>query len=301
MKAFRVIVWYVLAVLVTSAVVAPFIYNWSQANLIGLDLFSWLERQPFPRYFRRTVMVTALVFLPFFLRKLGVRKWTEIGLSAEVEKTPRFVWGIILGGLCIFILDAINLSVGARQFRPEVDSDLLYKFVLVSILIAGLEETFFRGVVLGQLRKHFGFWTALTLSSLFFSALHFVGNNPPPDTGVVDVDWTTGFVMILYSFEVFVVWDKLLFSFTALFLAGLILGYSYLKKGSLYFCIGVHAGWVFMLKTTGLLTDNTPVQNARPWLYGWGLYDGLIGIVILLVFWAGLALYENRRGNQNRF
>lgn len=296
MRTFRVIILYVVAVLLTGAVLSPLVYQISQALALGTNLFSFLQQFDFPQYFRRTSMVAALVYLPTFLKAMGVRSWAEIGLGAEVEKGSRFVWGIIFGGACIFILTAINVALGAREFRPDPDIDKIYKFAVTAVVVAGLEEVFFRAVVLTQLRRTMSFMKALLLCSFFFAFVHFL--KPAPGSHGDEVFWYSGFQLIPESLVSFTRPDEIAFQFTALFLAGLILGYSFLKKGSIYFCIGIHAGWVFMLKTTGLLTDNT--SKTITWLNGSGLYDGVIGIGILLVFLVILVIYENRRGDTGR-
>ena len=42
--------------------------------------------------------------------------------------------------------------------------------------------------------------------------------------------------------------------FFSLTLAGILLGLAYQRTGNLYFSIGLHAGWIFWLKTYGAFT-----------------------------------------------
>ncbi len=69
--------------------------------------------------------------------------------------------------------------------------------------------------------------------------------------------------------------------FFNLTLAGVLLGLAYQRTGNLYFSIGLHAGWIFWLKSYGTLT--TPVANALPWLFGTNkLIDGWLALAVLI-------------------
>ncbi len=290
MRTFKLIFLYIVLVAFFGALLSPIIYNFVQALSMDNNLVFWLQEQDFARYFRRTVMVVALVLMIPFLAKLGVN-WTDIGLSAETGRSRRFFGGVLVGVLSIFCLGLVYFVTGARDWRVDPNLTYMIRFLFTAIIVAGLEEVFFRGIILSRLRKTMSFWLALVSSSLFFAGIHFL--KPGPDFGSVDVTWHSGFMLIPQSFSAFLDPTAILSQFTALFLAGLILGYAFLKKQSLYFSIGLHAGWVYALKSMGLLTDNT--RHLNPLIYGQGLYDGLFGIVMLLVVLTGLMIYESRQ------
>jgi len=289
-RTFKLIFLYIFAVAFIGAVISPLVYNFVQALSIDNNLVYWLQEQDFSRYFRRTIMVSALILMIPFLAKLGVN-WTDIGLSAEYGRGRRFFGGILLGMASILCLGAVYYFTGARHFRADPNWSYLIRFVFTAIIVAGLEEIFFRGIILSRLRKTFAFWPALVSGSLFFAAVHFL--KPSADFGSVEVEWYSGFMLIPESFRAFADPTAIIYQFSALLLAGLILGYAFLKKKSLYFSIGLHAGWVFMLKTMGLLTDNSKALDPR--LYGNGLYDGLYGLIMLVILLTGLIIYESRQ------
>ncbi|MDZ4816468.1 MAG: CPBP family intramembrane glutamic endopeptidase [Verrucomicrobiota bacterium] len=298
MKTFWVITLYVLAVVVISAIVSPVVYNLVQAADLNNHVFDWVQQKDFALYFRRTVMVVGLVLLPVMLRRIAATTWSDIGLSAEIEKSSRFFWGFVFAVISMFILAAITLGTGLREIRADAKIEKIIWTIVVCVMVGGLEEVFFRGIILKQLRQRIHVVWALFLSSLFYAAIHFL--KPAADVGNVEIAWTAGFELIPQSFENFLHPQAVLYDFASLFLAGMVLGYSFLKKGSIYFCIGLHAGWIFTLQTTKILTDSTE-NISRPWLAGDEIYDGVYGIMILLVFWGVMAIYENRRGNQNQF
>ena len=68
--------------------------------------------------------------------------------------------------------------------------------------------------------------------------------------------------------------------FFNLTLAGVLLALAYQRTGNLYFSIGLHAGWIFWLKSYGAFTKD--VANANVWLWGTGkMTDGWLALVVL--------------------
>lgn len=290
MRTLRLILLYIVSVAFIGALIAPFAYNFMQALSIDNNLIHYLQGQDFARYFRRCVMLVALILMIPFLAKLGVN-WTDIGLSAETGRGRRFFGGVLVGIISILCLGLVYFITGARDFREDPSLSFLIRFIFTAVVVAGLEEIFFRGIILSRLRKTLPFWPALIIGSLFFAGIHFL--KPSPDFGSIEVLWYSGFLLIPESFIAFIDPAAIAYQFTALFLAGIILGYAFLKKKSLYFSVGLHAGWVFALKSMGLLTDNT--RPLDPMIYGAGLYDGLYGITMLVVVLIGLIYYESRQ------
>jgi hypothetical protein len=58
------------------------------------------------------------------------------------------------------------------------------------------------------------------------------------------------------------------------------LALAYQRTGNLYFSIGLHAGWIFWLKSFGFLTRATAGANA--WFWGTSrLIDGWAALIML--------------------
>ncbi len=67
-----------------------------------------------------------------------------------------------------------------------------------------------------------------------------------------------------------------------LFLVGVVLSCACLRPNSLYFAVGLHAGWVFLIKTNILLFDHVGT-NLR-WLFGDSkVVTGVLGWGLLIV------------------
>jgi hypothetical protein len=63
-------------------------------------------------------------------------------------------------------------------------------------------------------------------------------------------------------------------SFVALILVGVFLGMVRERTGHIGWCIGLHAGWVFVIQVARYLTDG---NDASPYAFLTGDYDGVIG------------------------
>ncbi len=134
--------------------------------------------------------------------------------------------------------------------------------VLTAVVVAVLEEILFRGAIFGTLRSICLWPVALVLSSMFFAILHFFGKpESPPEVG-----WATGVEVLLLMFQGFVDIGQIVPGFFTLTLVGSVLAMAYQRTGNLYFSIGLHGGWIFWLKSYGLLTHEVP--GTGTWLWG---------------------------------
>jgi membrane protease YdiL (CAAX protease family) len=78
----------------------------------------------------------------------------------------------------------------------------------------------------------------------------------------------------------FVEVEKVVPGFFNLTLAGALLALAYQFTGNLYFSIGLHAGWIFWLKSYGFLTRDAADANA--WFWGTSkLIDGWLALLVL--------------------
>jgi hypothetical protein len=98
-------------------------------------------------------------------------------------------------------------------------------------------------------------------------------------TAPAEITWTSGFEQLLRMAGGFVAFQALVPGFLSLTLAGMALATAYHRTGNLYFPIGLHAGWVFGLKTLNVLTAAGP--EARGLLrISRNLYDGWLGLAV---------------------
>ena len=162
--------------------------------------------------------------------------------------------------------------------------------LMIGVAVGIVEEVIFRGWLLNWLQKHlkpmkqFGCWMAIIFSSLYFALLHFLKPDVSPVIADNPVTITTGLVLFINGFEAMLKHTEF-WTLFALFLAGFLLAVVKVKiTNRLSAVIGIHAAWVFCIKTTKIFTDANLHSNWH-WLVS---SDGINGILTTL--WLALIL-----------
>jgi len=264
-----------------AALLAPWIYylaGWIATLLPSLDS---VARNPFHRYVNRCLLALALVSLWPLLRSMGMRSWADVGLGRAPRSWRLVSKGFSLGFASLACVALIAIAFGARHVRPDrAWTDIvghLFQISLTAIVVAGWEEVFFRGALFGVLRKALTWSAALWVSSSIYALLHFFEPSPATEP----VTWASGLTTLVKMMRGFGDLEKLAPGFLNLTLAGAILALAYQRSGSVYFSIGLHAGWVFWVKSYGYMTKQAGPINA--WFWGSSrLIDGWLCFVILL-------------------
>jgi len=284
LKAGRVIGLYAVAVVVIGSLLAPWVF---------LAIQEWggvLAQYPFRRVYNRVLLVVALVGLWPLLRSLGIRCWSDVGFIAVSKGGRQFAWGLLLGIASLGVAAQLVFLLGGRTVRGCEFDDLLAqcgKFLLTGLVVGLIEETFFRGGVQNVMQRGMPAKWALVVASAIYSLLHFL----KPKHIVIPVEsisWFTGFdyfgQVLFSSWEADGMWR----GFTTLWLAGIVLGSAFVWTRSLYLSIGLHAGWVFMLKMFSWATQRNPDVNA--WWTSSSLVDNVVvwpvmGLLWLVLWW----------------
>ncbi len=263
-----------------GALLAPWIHK-----LIGLantvsPLFQSLANQPFHRYVSRAFIVLGILGLWPFLRSLAISSWQDVGLKRTSNGRRDFARGLGLGFLSLMIVVLVTWVAGARVFKPDLSSTQLLKHLtnatLAAAVVSGIEEIFFRGAIFGALRRSHSWKASLLGSSAIYALLHFF-ERPAPSPSI---EWHSGLTTLASMSAGLVDLPRLIPGFLTLTVAGCILGLAYQRTGSLMLSIGLHAGWIFWLKSYGFLTR----ENAAASTWFWGsskLIDGWVAFVIL--------------------
>ncbi|MCX7722617.1 MAG: CPBP family intramembrane metalloprotease [Verrucomicrobiae bacterium] len=285
MRPLRAVLIYVAAVLLCGALVAPCVYQFAQAVS---ETFPGLASQPFHRFVNRTMLVAALIGLWPLLRATGLNSPAALGLAGHPRPLAMICSGAALGSGTVLAVASLALVTGARTLEPSLAGTAwvlkLAGITATAAVVAVLEETLFRGALFGALRKVWHWWFALVVSSLLFATAHFV------QSGRVQgpIGWLSGFVVLGHMFEGFLQFKRIAPMLINLWLVGAILCLGFQRTGSLHFPIGLHAGWVFMLKLYGWLTvqaehANTALWGTRKLVDGWVVLPVLIVLYIVLV------------------
>jgi membrane protease YdiL (CAAX protease family) len=297
MSTHQRLIIFLLFVLALTSILSPWFAigaDWLAEQLPGV------ERYPFSRIFNRTFMISGIVLFFVCRRLLRIGNLSELGFVSLRQGASDLLrgWSLAVASLAALLVAMSVAQVFEPYFRLSFSQSLSRSSsALLSGVFAGsLEEIFFRGILFKGLLQGGRLPRAFVLSSLFYSALHFV---KPGEAYFVDgFDPLAGFRHLFYTFTPFSEPFTILPGMFGLFLLGVVLSYAFLRTGNLYLAIGLHAGWIFGLKSVRVFGDYT--RNDLGWLFGSTdpkIISGVaswIGIasVLLLVHW----LTRNRCG-----
>jgi membrane protease YdiL (CAAX protease family) len=267
---------------------------------------------PFSRVFDRVAMVAALLTLIRLRRFTG---WSELGPLLGVRPGPpgpRFgSFGFSERGaeLAAGLLAAVA-AVGAgvawafaagRLGPPETAIDpvttQLLSILFGSTLAASIEEVFFRGLLLGSFAAHLRWPTAAWVSSALYAGIHLLASDP--GFVVRGFEPGAGFRYLGHALARQLE-PAALPPLAGLFLAGLVLALIVRLTGSLYYAVGLHAGWAasfrIVRRATHVLSEipGTSFLATHHFLVGTPWAWAAIALAGALVH-AGFALAARRR------
>jgi membrane protease YdiL (CAAX protease family) len=284
MRPIRSLLIYFAVVFLGGALLAPWLYWLAQWAAAHWPAFSGLAGKPFHRFLDRSLLGLALLCLWPLWRCGGARSWRELGFVPQGRPVRQILRGFALGWASLAAVALLALVGGTRAFilthsAAEVLRHLL-NATLTAVVVAILEELVFRGALFGLLRQSMPWPFALVISSAIYSAVHFIQKAE----ATLPVQWYSGLALL---WEMLRHPPPLVPAFFTLFVAGSILALCYQRTGALYFSIGLHAGWIFWLKTYGFLSHPS---GAHPTFWGPdSLVDGWLSFIVLAVLFILIA------------
>lgn len=240
------------------------------------------------RYFSRCLLVSALVLLPFLIRR--VKRIPDRGNRAEfalrkqswARRGAQLGTGLIIGVVALGTLALILHFTGASEPNGKsISFSKILSKALVPALGAGvIEEWVFRGLLLGLWLRACSLKTAWIGSSLMFSFLHFL--KPPKGMEIADpYAWHAGLEILGSTLGHFSDPTFFVTEFATLTFLGIVLAHSRIRSHSLCFAIGLHAGLVFALKTFSMTQTLNPDSPLHPWFIGGDLKSGILPLAAL--------------------
>ena len=260
---------YFIAIVVGGALLAPILF-WSAQALAAHGVFTFLTKYDFDTFFHRAILVAAVLLLWPLLRVSNVRGMADLGLATNPHWGRDVCRGILLSVIPLLFCAALLIALHVYSFRHFIVWPQIGTVLLAAISVPFIEETFFRGIVLGiLLRTGRKLLSVVTVSGLF-AVVHFLKGSEHESAIVT---WTSGFQSIGDAFAGFGDPMMVLAAFATLFLIGCILADARVLTRSLWLPIGLHAGWIFASGTFNSLARRQMV--ALPWL-GKNLLVGII-------------------------
>ena len=176
------------------------------------DMRDFLVADTIIQYFD---LIGVLLLLWILMRFVDKEPFIKLGFSLK-GKINDIILGMTLGLLLMAVGYTILILLGEIKFigfNYDLKNIMLLFLLFIAVSIA--EETYVRGYVLKNLLKSFNPIISLIISSAIFSLLHFFNPN-------------VNYIAL-----------------TELFIAGILLGISYVYTKNLWFPIALHLSWNF--------------------------------------------------------
>lgn len=247
-------------------------------------LLSPLAEFPLHRVFSRLTMLGVIVCTVWVMRRHGLARRDVLGFDLPFTAFLRGTLKGLAGGLLLMAAALVPLFLlGLREWNPERLSGagmvvlLVLRGLASGLLVALIEETFFRGAMQGALMRQNAPRLALLAVPAFYAAVHFLGRaaSVPAD----EVTALSGFIALGGFFTLYSEPLRILDAFIALYLVGLLLALVRQRWGDISRCIGLHAGFVTSIAVIRKISR--PADSE--WSFLVGDYDGLLGIWIALL------------------
>jgi uncharacterized protein len=258
---------------------------WNAVHALGPD---W----PFHRVVSRLWQLTLLVAFLLAMKRLRLRGRADWGYGLPRPAFLRqFAAGLGIGVATMLPMSIAMHVLGIHELRPGFDIPLLAGAVAegaaIGLVVAIIEETFFRGLMYRAVERESGFAAAAWCTALIYASIHFFARVKIP---AEDVGWDSGFQLLAGSLANLARPLTIIDSFLTLTLVGLMLALVRRHTGAIAACIGLHMGWVWVIKTT--LAVGREVEPS-PLSFLVSRFDGYTGW--LVAAWALLLVVVARR------
>lgn len=271
----RAFAWFVGIILLAGLIGACVAYP-------AYELTSTFAGWAFHRVASRIAMLVLALGLVWLCRHLQLTTKRDFGFALPWRRFLKqsLLWGLIgmaTAGVGAAFLLLTQLRVMNLSFVPSAAGFARIFLVGVGsgISVALLEETVFRGVMHTAIARESGAWTAALLTAPLFAVLHFFAKVRIP---AADIGWGSGFDLLVLSFAPLSHPALVLDSFLSWLVVGLILSLTRVLTGNIGVAIGLHAGWVVVLR---MLQESTTSGNSPAYSAWVGRFDGLLGYWLL--------------------
>lgn len=233
----------------------------SYIRIIGILLFSVFitifispiiaSLLPFHLYkiMSRTVLIVTFLLFYYY------RGFKGLGFEFNRRWWVLLILGLALGLFSIGIISAMMLYTSIRFIVSDVLwIRHLFAYLFTGLIVALVEECFFRGFILQALLKDTGMLASLFITNILYSVVHFLKPDVLGETGVLNLFSSIRAIPLFFA-PLFIKLPEIWPSIIGLFLVGVVLSMAYIRVRTLAMSIGLHAGWVMGIKTLSRGTD----------------------------------------------
>jgi membrane protease YdiL (CAAX protease family) len=249
---------------------------------------------PFHRLGERIGMLALLIGFLLVARRAGLADKQSLGYALPRRRfVHEMLLALAIGAVSMLAVVGIMTALGLRTW-PETASlsatalvQLVATRLLSGIAVAFIEETFLRGAMFAAIKRESGARTAIVLTAVIYSTTHFFASY---HIAADRVTASSGFDLLTGTLHLFGNPMDILDAFLCLFAVGVVLAVIRAVTGNIAACLGLHAGWVWVMLVTHQLS--TPVRN-EPLSFLLSGFDGFVGWLVLgWTILIGVGLYK---------
>jgi uncharacterized protein len=212
--------------------------------------------------------------------------WRQLGLGFLLGAGLLLLagWGMLQAGFFVWKDAAFSTQGVPNKFVTSVNLGKALRTVLPgAVIVALIEETLFRGVLLGIFLRALRAAPAILLLSLLFAFVHFL--QPPPGTIITDPQAANaGFVLLGKILGRFAEPLPLIARFSLLAMVGATLAYARYRTASLWLPVGLHFGWIVGVGLFKAATwPVTGLPESQHWWVGASLLEGVLPLGIVVI------------------
>lgn len=273
------------------------------AGILGYLLATVIgDTFPLSKIISKTTLILLVLSIFPAMAWLRLNK-QDLGFSPKNIFFKQMAKGLLLG---IIILLPIILSLWFLdlwhfdQDKHWTATSILLKVLgvlIIAFLVSVPEEMIFRGILLTGLSKKLGVFLGIAISAIYYAGLHFLKTKI--EIPVQELSLLSSYTVTIGAFKNLFQLSNLP-AFIALFTVATFLGCVRMwLPQSLGLCVGIHAGWVFLIKMTSAFFDKTRHSDLK---FLVSTYDGIIGplVSVWLVILTAFFLYVMTRSIANK-
>jgi membrane protease YdiL (CAAX protease family) len=215
-------------------------------------------------------------------RRLGLNDRSSLGYGLPRRKFFReSAIGLALGVATMAAVVGLMTVLGlldwtqAAGFTAAALAKLIALRLMSGLVVAFIEETFLRGAMHTGIERESGSRAAVILTAVVYSATHFFASFRIP---AAEVSAWSGVDLLAGTLQSFAHPLGIADAFLCLFAVGILLGRVRAATGNIAACIGLHAGWVWVMLVVHALTQ--PVRLS-PLSFLLSRFDGFVGWLVL--------------------
>jgi membrane protease YdiL (CAAX protease family) len=239
--------------------------------------FDW----PFHRIGERIGMLALVIGFILVARRVGLSDKQSVGYALPRplfvrEMLTALVLGVVGMGAIVGIMTALGLLdwTQASTATGGKLAKIIFNRLLSGIAVGFIEETMLRGVMFAAIQRESGTKWAIFLTSVVYAAVHFLAKYYIPPEQVTS---HSGFTLLAGMTNWFSRPLEMADAYMCLFAVGMVLAIIRARKGNIAACVGLHAGWVWVMLIARELTN--PVRD-QPLSFLLSQFDGFIGWLV---------------------